>query len=428
MAGISDVRHELCFALALWNGADPIVKERMFGLTGPQGNHGEDVKEYWWYLDALPSHAWLRWRYHYPQSTFPYQQLIDENARRSRDDPEFELLDTGVFDDDRYWVVEVCYAKASPTEVLARITVQNQGPEEATLSVLPTVWFRNTWRISGDEPPTLRLDMDSIVVDHARLVRLSAGCHRDRGRTRRRPRCSVTTRPTRNGCSGSNRDHRVPEGRDQRPRRRRCGDGESRPARHQGVLVVPAHRSRRWPSRGPAPPTPPPESAVANDWSGRYFDDRDGRPGTRRRRVLCGHRAGRHRSRADASAAPGVRRPGLEQTDLPLSGEAVARRRPGSAGSAARVTPRVATPAGDTSIPSTCWRCPIPGSTPGSRPGTWPSTRSRGPTSIRPSPSTSCWCCCGSGSNTPTARCRRTSGTSTTSTRRSTPWPRSGCS
>jgi hypothetical protein len=100
MAGLSDIHHDLCLSLALWNGVDPILKERMFGLTGPQGNHGEDVKDYWWYLDALPSHAWLRWRYHYPQAAFPYQRLIEENARRSRDEPEFELLDTGVFDEN----------------------------------------------------------------------------------------------------------------------------------------------------------------------------------------------------------------------------------------------------------------------------------------------------------------------------------------
>ena len=142
MAGISDIHHDLCLGLALWNGSDPILKERMFGLTGPQGNHGEDVKDYWWYLDALPSHAWLQWRYHYPQAAFPYQWLIEENARRSRDEPELELLDTGVFDDDRYWSVDVAYAKASPTEVLARITVKNHGPDEATRSVLPTLWFR----------------------------------------------------------------------------------------------------------------------------------------------------------------------------------------------------------------------------------------------------------------------------------------------
>ncbi len=169
MAGLSDIGHELCLSLALWNGADPILKERMFGLTGPQGNHGEDVKEYWWYLDALPSHAWLRWRYHYPQMAFPYQRLIEENARRSRTEPEFELLDTGAFDDDRYWVVEVAYAKASPTELLATITVTNQAAQPATLSVLPTLWFRNTWRPIGAEPPELTFDGDAIVVDHQRL-------------------------------------------------------------------------------------------------------------------------------------------------------------------------------------------------------------------------------------------------------------------
>ncbi|WP_370184126.1 glucosidase [Rhodococcus wratislaviensis] len=170
MAGLSDIHHDLCMALTLWNGADPILKERMFGLTGPQGNHGEDAKEYWWYLQGLPSHALLQWRYHYPQAEFPYQQLIDENARRGRGDFEFELLDTGVFDDGRFWIVDVTYAKAGPTEVLARITVQNHGPEEADIDVLPTAWFRNTWRSSGSaEIPGLALDGDAVVVDHPRL-------------------------------------------------------------------------------------------------------------------------------------------------------------------------------------------------------------------------------------------------------------------
>ena len=166
MAGLSDIHHELCLSLALWNGVDPILKERMFGLTGPQGNHGEDVKEYWWYLDGLPCHAWVRGRYHYPQEPFPYQWLIDENSRRSRDEPEFELMDTGVFDHGRYWAVDVAYAKASPTEILAKITIKNHASEEATLSVLPTLWFRNTWRFSDGEPPSLSLEGDAIVVDH----------------------------------------------------------------------------------------------------------------------------------------------------------------------------------------------------------------------------------------------------------------------
>ena len=166
MAGLSDIHHELCLSLALWNGVDPILKERMFGLTGPQGNHGEDVKEYWWYLDGLPSHAWLRWRYHYPQEPFPYQWLIDENGRRARDEPEFELMDTGVFDHGRSWAVDVAYANASPPESLAKITIKNHASEEATLSVLPTLWFRNTWRFSDGEPPSLSLEGDAIVVDH----------------------------------------------------------------------------------------------------------------------------------------------------------------------------------------------------------------------------------------------------------------------
>ncbi len=170
MAGLSDIHHDLCLALSLWNGVDPILKERMFGLTGPQGNHGEDAKDYWWYMDGLPSHALLRWRYHYPQAAFPYQRLIDENARRSRDDFEFELLDTGVFDDGRYWIVDVTYAKATPTEVLARITIHNQGPDESTIDVLPTMWFRNTWRCSAsDDIPSLSLDGDAVVVDHPGL-------------------------------------------------------------------------------------------------------------------------------------------------------------------------------------------------------------------------------------------------------------------
>jgi hypothetical protein len=167
MAGISDIRHELCLALALWNGEDAILKERMFGLTGPQGNHGEDVKEYWWYLEGLPSHALLRWRYHYPQAAFPYDRLV--NHGRGLHDPELELLDTGVFDDDRYWSVDVTYAKASPTEVLARIEIENHGPDEATLDVLPTLWFRNTWATGeGSGRPCIERDGTALrITDHA---------------------------------------------------------------------------------------------------------------------------------------------------------------------------------------------------------------------------------------------------------------------
>src|SRR5436189_3758860 len=145
LAGFSDIQQRLCLGLALWNGRDAILKERIFGLTGPEGNHGEDAKEYWWYLDALPSHAWNRWRYHYPQSAFPYGELLAENRRRGKNDPEFELLDTGAFDDDRYWIVEVDYAKADPRDLLMAVRVTNVGPEDDELHVLPTAWYRNTW-------------------------------------------------------------------------------------------------------------------------------------------------------------------------------------------------------------------------------------------------------------------------------------------
>ncbi|HEX7992776.1 MAG TPA: hypothetical protein VF506_02585, partial [Streptosporangiaceae bacterium] len=155
LAGFCDIHQRLCLGLALWNGADPILKERLFGLTSSQGNHGEDVKEYWWYTDAIPSHAWNRWRYHYPQARFPYEQLIAENASRNRTQPEFELLDTGIFNDDRFWIVEVDYAKAGPDDLLMRITVTNAGSEPAALHVLPTAWFRNTWAWSDETRPVL---------------------------------------------------------------------------------------------------------------------------------------------------------------------------------------------------------------------------------------------------------------------------------
>jgi hypothetical protein len=168
LAGFCDVEQRLCLGLALWNGRDPILKERIFGLTGAQGNHGEDAKEYWWYLDAVPSHAWNRWRYHYPQSAFPYQRLVDENGKRGKLDPECELLDTGAFDGDRYWIVEVRYAKASPHDVLMQVVVTNAGPDAEVLHVLPTAWFRNTWSWELDAPkPVLeQVGPATVRVEH----------------------------------------------------------------------------------------------------------------------------------------------------------------------------------------------------------------------------------------------------------------------
>jgi len=166
MAAVCDLKQNLCLGLALWNGVDPILKERMFGLSGPQGNHGEDAKDYWWYLDSTPTHSWMTWRYHYPQAQFPYEELVVENARRGRTDAEYELVDTGIFDDDRYWVVTVDYAKAGADDICMRITVENAGPDEATIHVLPTLWCRNiwSWGRSTESRPQLTLVRPGLIT------------------------------------------------------------------------------------------------------------------------------------------------------------------------------------------------------------------------------------------------------------------------
>jgi len=151
IGGISDRHGRICFALALWNGRDPILKERLFGLTGNEGNHGEDVKEYYFYLDNTPTHSYMKALYKYPQAEFPYGRLVEENRRRGRQAPEFELLDTGVFDEDRYFEVFIEYAKASSEDILVRITAHNRGPEAAEISLLPALWFRNTWSWGRDD-------------------------------------------------------------------------------------------------------------------------------------------------------------------------------------------------------------------------------------------------------------------------------------
>jgi hypothetical protein len=175
LGGISDERGLLAFALALWNGRDPILKERLFGLTGNQGNHGEDVKECYWFLDNVPSHAFMRFLYKYPQAAFPYLALVAENGRRDRSAPEFELIDTGVFDGDRYFDVELQYAKAAPEDLLIEIRVTNRGPEPASLHLLPTLWFRNTWAWGYDDrrpaltAPAAPADQPVIQARHHRL-------------------------------------------------------------------------------------------------------------------------------------------------------------------------------------------------------------------------------------------------------------------
>ena len=145
IAGISDDKQRLCFALALWNGKDSILKERYFGLTNNEGNHGEDVKEYYFYLDNTPTHSYMKCLYKYPQAAYPYKELIKENRARTRRDAEYELLDTGVFHEDRYFDVFIEYAKNGPEDILIKISATNRGPETAELHLLPTLWFRNDW-------------------------------------------------------------------------------------------------------------------------------------------------------------------------------------------------------------------------------------------------------------------------------------------
>src|SRR5262245_515147 len=173
LAGISDDQSRLCLSLALWNGRDPILKERLFGLTNSEGNHGEDVKELYYYLDATPTHSYLKILYKYPQQEFPYARLVEENARRKGDpnQPEFELLDTGIFDDDRYWDVFVEYAKAGAEDILMLVTVHNRGPEEATIHLLPQLWFRNTWswKQNTARPELVAIPDGAIAANHAEL-------------------------------------------------------------------------------------------------------------------------------------------------------------------------------------------------------------------------------------------------------------------
>jgi hypothetical protein len=172
LGGICDEHQLLCLAFSFWNGVDPILKERIFGLTGPQGNHGEDAKEYWWYVDSTPTHSWMRWRYLYPQAAFPYEDLIAENARRSQLDPEYELADTGVLEHG-FWDITVDYAKETPEDLVLELRARNTGGSAETLHVLPTLWFRNTWAWGiTDTVPALHVENSRLVADHTVVDRM----------------------------------------------------------------------------------------------------------------------------------------------------------------------------------------------------------------------------------------------------------------
>jgi len=171
IAGVCDEQQLLCFAIALWNKKDPILKERYFGLTGNEGNHGEDVKECYYYLENTPTHSYMKMLYKYPQQEFPYSSLVEENRRRTKQDREFELIDTGIFNDDKYFDVFVEYAKNSSDDLLIKITVFNRGYDDAELNVLPTIWFRNTWAWGyNDYKPQLSSPQKGLIhIEHKTL-------------------------------------------------------------------------------------------------------------------------------------------------------------------------------------------------------------------------------------------------------------------
>ena len=226
IAGVCDERQRLCLALALWNGADPILKERMFGLTNSEGNHGEDVKEYWFYLDSTPTHSYMKCQYKYPQRAFPYEDLLSTNRGRGKLEMEYELLDTGIFDEDRYFDVVVEYAKGAHDDILMLVTAHNRGPDAATLHLLPTLWFRNTWSW-GDEVPKPTL----AAADGEQGVAAVRASHADLGEWRLRADASAQLLFCENETNnerlfGAPNAFAVCQGRDRRvrrARRRRCG-------------------------------------------------------------------------------------------------------------------------------------------------------------------------------------------------------------
>ena len=369
IAGICDDQQQLCFALALWNGADPILKERMFGLTGNEGNHGEDVKEYYFYLDNVPSHAYMKYLYKYPQRAFPVR---GPGARRTRGArapiPEYELLDTGIFDDDRYFDVVVEYAKASPTDILVRISATNRAAHAAPLHLLPTLWFKNDWSWTDDPNKP-----------HSRS-RLKATTRRCCTRSIARfPPYWLYCEPPREVLfteneSNAQRLWNVPN-----------AQPYVKDAFHE--YVVNGRHDAVNPARTGT------KAVAPLRFHGRGRRDRDGAtalvrgraagaplgPGSMRSSTRASRRPTRSTSASRRSTsrrhaqrpAPGVRGHAVEQAVLPLHGRALARRRPRGARRRLRRAGRAATTTGGTCRRPTCCRCPTNGNTRGSPRGTW---------------------------------------------------------
>ena len=418
IAGISDERQRLCLSLALWNGADPILKERMFGLTNGEGNHGEDVKEYWFYLDSTPTHSYLKCLYKYPQRAYPYEDLIATNGRRSKTESEYELLDTGVFAEDRYFDVVVEYAKGAHDDVLMLVTAHNRGPDEATLHLLPTLWFRNTWSWGDDVAGrTWRRVTGPVHASHPDIGDWTLRA--DAPPTS----CSARTRRTTSACSA-------------RPTRRRTSrtrstTRSSRAPRARSIRRVPGRRSppitscrsrpgraRRSACASPPRAATPPRRRAARGRLRRVFAARrdeadafyatvipaalDADAANVMRQALAGLLWGKQYYEYDVHRW--LREHGVNPWDAAAPRAGAQRRR------------------GSTWSPATSSRCPTSGSTRGSRRGTSPSTARRWRSSTSTSPRSRSSCCFLTATCTPTARSRRTSGTSPTSTRRCTAW------
>ena len=331
--GFSDDRQTLCLALALWNGRDPILKERLFGLTNGEGNHGEDVKELYYYLDATPTHSYLKMLYKYPQREFPYAQLVEENRRRGKDEPEFELIDTGVFDDDRYFDVFVEYAKAAPRDILMRVTVHNRGPEAAAIHVLPQLWFRNTWSW-GEPGPKPGADARPARRARSSPTARALGAYQLYCEGRRALLLHRQRDQRRAGCSAS-----TPKGTSRTPSTSTSCTGTNAAVNPE----QPAPRPRPTIELGS-----PPAGTRPSGFACRTRPHatpvrrlrRDGRaPAARGRRVLRAAAAGDDRRSAPGPAA-GAGRDDLEQAVLLLRHAPVAEGRSGAAGAARRAPAR----------------------------------------------------------------------------------------
>ena len=367
IAGFSDDQLAICLGLALWNGKDPILKERLFGLTNSQGNHGEDVKELYYYVDGTPTHSYMRMVYKYPQGAFPYQDLLDTNARRSLTEREYELIDTGLFDHDRYFDVTVEYAKGAPEDVLMLITIANRGDQDAPLDVLPQLWSRNTWTWSGDAGLKPRLAADgqrAVTIAHPALPPMRLECDGF---------------PELLFCDNETNLKRLYgvdatgycKGRHQRLcRLGRHRRGEPGARRHQDGGALPRYSAGAW--RDHAAPAPRPRRRAA-------------RPLRRFRFLSCRRAATRRMAStprcrpawtmptpASCSARPSQACCGANNITASTSAPGSTATRPSRRRQ--RSARRAAMPTGCTSSPKISSRCRTPGNIPGSRPGISPST------------------------------------------------------